>query len=117
MAGSLNCKFCISSESFVFRPGYLITEIVKNVMQIIHKDQHHRYVNVELWRVLKLYTLYSPLSDKVVGKNTAVKEINTTCYTDGWLFKFKVTDKTEVCQLMTEAKYQEFLKSDATAKQ
>ncbi|KAI5706656.1 hypothetical protein M8J75_010146 [Diaphorina citri] len=61
--------------------------------------------------------LYSPLSDKVVGKNTAVKEINTTCYTDGWLFKFKVTDKTEVCQLMTEAKYQEFLKSDATAKQ
>ncbi|KAI5707279.1 hypothetical protein M8J75_016302 [Diaphorina citri] len=72
---------------------------------------------VELWRVLKLYTLYSPLSDKVVGKNTAVKEINTTCYTDGWLFKFKVTDKTEVCQLMTEAKYQEFLKSDATAKQ
>ncbi|KAI5731052.1 hypothetical protein M8J77_003904 [Diaphorina citri] len=86
-------------------------------MQIIHKDQHHRYVNVELWRVLKLYTLYSPLSDKVLGKNTAVKEINTTCYTDGWLFKFKVTDKTEVCQLMTEAKYQEFLKSDATAKQ
>ncbi|KAI5735676.1 hypothetical protein M8J77_021235 [Diaphorina citri] len=64
--------------------------------------------------------LYSPLSGKVVEKNSAVEEtpalINTACYTDGWLFKLQVSDKNEVSQLMTEEKYQEYLKSDAAAK-
>lgn len=63
--------------------------------------------------------LYSPLSGKIVEKNVAVEEtpalINTACYTDGWLFKLQVSDKSEVSQLMTEEKYQEFLKSDGAA--
>uniref|UniRef100_A0A8D8TAD7 Glycine cleavage system H protein n=1 Tax=Cacopsylla melanoneura TaxID=428564 RepID=A0A8D8TAD7_9HEMI len=64
--------------------------------------------------------LYSPLSGKVVEKNTAVEEtpalINTACYTDGWLFKLEISDKSEVSQLMNEEKYKEFLKSDASSK-
>uniref|UniRef100_A0A224XZ82 Glycine cleavage system H protein n=1 Tax=Panstrongylus lignarius TaxID=156445 RepID=A0A224XZ82_9HEMI len=60
--------------------------------------------------------LYSPVSGKIVEKNTAVEEtpglINKACYTNGWLFKIAMTKiDTELKELMSEDKYQEYLKS------
>lgn len=60
--------------------------------------------------------LYSPISGKVVEKNTSVEEkpglINKSCYKEGWLFKVELTKPEELEKLMTEADYKEFLKSE-----
>ncbi|KAF4517789.1 hypothetical protein B566_EDAN002994 [Ephemera danica] len=61
--------------------------------------------------------LYCPVSGKVTEKNTAVEEtpglINQSCYDKGWLFKLELTKLHEVDELMDEAQYEKFLKSDA----
>lgn len=77
--------------------------------------------------------LYSPVSGRVVEKNTSVEDtpslINTSCYENGernfmkrgkianfllvgWLFKVELADEQEVTGLMNEDQYKEFLKSD-----
>lgn len=59
--------------------------------------------------------LYSPVSGTVTEKNTEVEEkpglINSSCYEKGWLFKVKLSQPDELESLMTEDKYNEFLKS------
>ncbi|XP_011314083.1 glycine cleavage system H protein, mitochondrial [Fopius arisanus] len=58
----------------------------------------------------------SPVSGKVVEKNDAVENkpglINTSCYTEGWLFKVELSLPDEITKLMNEKSYEEFLKSD-----
>ncbi|XP_063986573.1 glycine cleavage system H protein [Diachasmimorpha longicaudata] len=58
----------------------------------------------------------SPVSGKVVEKNEAVENkpglINTSCYTEGWLFKVELSRLDEIAKLMNEKSYEEFLKSD-----
>ncbi|XP_015121712.1 uncharacterized protein LOC107044368 [Diachasma alloeum] len=58
----------------------------------------------------------SPVSGKVVEKNEAVENkpglINTSCYTEGWLFKIELSTPNEIAKLMNEKSYEEFLKSD-----
>ncbi|KAF2906078.1 hypothetical protein ILUMI_00105 [Ignelater luminosus] len=60
--------------------------------------------------------LFSPVSGRVIEKNTEVEDspslINTSCYEKGWLFKVELTNKKEISALMNEAQYTEFLKSD-----
>ena len=59
---------------------------------------------------------YSPVSGKIVGVNDALKEnpsaINKSPFDDGWLIKVDLTSKSEVDKLLTEAQYNEFLKSE-----
>jgi glycine cleavage system H protein len=58
--------------------------------------------------------LYTPVSGDVTEKNREVEDspslINTSCYENGWLFKIKLAKKDELNDLMSEEKYQEFLK-------
>lgn len=60
--------------------------------------------------------IYSPVTGIVTEKNGDVENkpslINTSCYDEGWLFKLKLTKPEELEELMTEAKYEMFLKSD-----
>ncbi|XP_044761239.1 glycine cleavage system H protein, mitochondrial [Coccinella septempunctata] len=60
--------------------------------------------------------IFSPVSGKIVAKNTEVEEtpslINTSCYDKGWLFKVELSDEAEIKKLMTEEQYTEFLKAD-----
>ncbi|XP_045460028.1 glycine cleavage system H protein, mitochondrial [Harmonia axyridis] len=60
--------------------------------------------------------VFTPVSGKIVAKNSEVEEtpslINTSCYDKGWLFKVELSDEAEVQKLMTEEQYKEFLKSD-----
>ncbi|XP_057333953.1 glycine cleavage system H protein [Microplitis mediator] len=60
--------------------------------------------------------IISPITGKVIEKNTAVENkpglINTSPYKDGWLFKVQVDDVDEIKSLMDEKSYEEFLKSD-----
>lgn len=59
--------------------------------------------------------LYSPVSGKVVEKNTGVEEmpalINQSPYEKGWLFKIELSKPEEVDALFDEDGYQNHLKS------
>lgn len=59
--------------------------------------------------------LYSPVSGKVVEKNTEVEEtpalINQSPYEKGWLFKIELSKPEEVDALLDEAGYQNHLKN------
>nr|CAD7445895.1 unnamed protein product [Timema bartmani] len=60
--------------------------------------------------------LFSPVSGKVVEKNSAVEEspglINQSCYDKGWLFKLELVDASELEKLMDEKTYEDFCKTD-----
>lgn len=60
--------------------------------------------------------IYSPVSGVVTEKNLEVEQkpglINTSCYDKGWLFKLKLTNTEEIKDLMSEEKYETFLKTD-----
>lgn len=59
--------------------------------------------------------VYSPVSGTVTEKNAEVEDkpglINTSCYDQGWLYKVKLSKPDEVENLLSEEKYEEFLKS------
>ncbi|KAK9871330.1 hypothetical protein WA026_011597 [Henosepilachna vigintioctopunctata] len=59
--------------------------------------------------------IFSPVSGKIIQKNTEVEEvpslINSSCYEKGWLFKVELTNESEVDNLMTEDQYKKFLKA------
>mgnify|MGYP001392496972 CR=1 FL=1 len=60
-------------------------------------------------------SLYSPVSGTVVERNASVidkpEEINNSPYENGWLVKLKLTDSSELDDLMNESQYKEYLES------
>uniref|UniRef100_A0A1B6FJW8 Glycine cleavage system H protein n=1 Tax=Cuerna arida TaxID=1464854 RepID=A0A1B6FJW8_9HEMI len=63
--------------------------------------------------------LYSPVSGTILEKNTEVEDtpalINQSCYDKGWLFKVELSNPDELKELLDEAKYKDFLKTDQEA--
>lgn len=61
--------------------------------------------------------LFSPVSGEVVEINEALAEnpalINTDPYGDGWMIRIKVSDATEVDELMTAEEYDEYLEKES----
>ena len=57
--------------------------------------------------------IYSPVSGEVVEGNAGLDGdpalVNTSPTGDGWIFKVKLADPSEVEKLMTEAEYQAFV--------
>lgn len=53
--------------------------------------------------------IYAPLSGKIVSVNKELidnpKLINQSCYTQGWLFDIKVSQKEEIKELLTPEDY------------
>ncbi len=53
--------------------------------------------------------VYAPLSGEVVEVNEALSDkpetVNEACYSDGWLFKLKASDPSELEKLMDAAAY------------
>ena len=60
--------------------------------------------------------IYSPLEGEIIEINEKLIEdaslINKEAESDGWIFKLKIKDLTEVNNLMTLAEYEEFLKQE-----
>jgi glycine cleavage system H protein len=53
--------------------------------------------------------IYAPLSGEVVAINDALadapEQVNTSPYTDGWMFKIKVSDEAELATLLDATGY------------
>jgi len=59
--------------------------------------------------------VYAPISGEVVEANGALEDepalVNSDAEEDGWFFKLRITDPSELEGLMTEAAYKKFLAS------
>lgn len=57
--------------------------------------------------------VYTPISGEVVEINEELGEspemINENPYTDGWIAKIKLSDKSELDEMMTAEEYEEYL--------
>jgi glycine cleavage system H protein len=60
--------------------------------------------------------VYSPLSGEVVAINEELEDspelINSDAYGDGWLFKVKIEDESELDDLMSGEEYAETIEED-----
>ena len=60
--------------------------------------------------------IYAPVSGDVVEVNDGLPDepetINSSPYDDGWLIKIKLTDPSELDDLMDAESYQEFIEQD-----
>ena len=61
--------------------------------------------------------LFSPVSGEVIEVNEALADnpalVNTDPWGDGWMIRIKVTDPTEVDELMTAEEYDEFIEKES----
>jgi glycine cleavage system H protein len=61
--------------------------------------------------------LFSPVSGEVVEINEALADnpalVNTDPYGDGWMIRIRVSDPTEIDELMTAEEYEEFIEKES----
>lgn len=61
--------------------------------------------------------LFAPVSGEVIEVNEALQDrpelVNTDVYGDGWLLKIRMSDPTELDDLMSAEEYEEFLETEA----
>ena len=59
--------------------------------------------------------MYTPVAGRVTAVNAALEQkpglVNSSCYTDGWLFKLDIACDDDFNGLMTQADYDKFLKT------
>ena len=57
--------------------------------------------------------VYSPLSGEVTGINEALEDdpslVNKASFTDGWIYKIKISEESELEDLMSSSEYEKFL--------
>ena len=61
--------------------------------------------------------LFAPVSGEVVEVNEALTEkpelVNTDPYGDGWMIKVRLSDATEVDELMSAEEYEEYIETES----
>ncbi|HEY0370738.1 MAG TPA: glycine cleavage system protein GcvH [Thermoanaerobaculia bacterium] len=61
--------------------------------------------------------LFSPVSGEVVEVNEALADnpalVNTDPWGDGWMVRIRVTDPTEIDELMTAEEYDEYIEKES----
>jgi glycine cleavage system H protein len=61
--------------------------------------------------------IYAPVSGEIIAINEALNDtpelVNQDCYGDGWLYRIKVADTTELEQLLNAEDYAAQLEEDA----
>lgn len=62
--------------------------------------------------------LFSPVTGEVIEVNEALAEkpelVNTDPYGDGWMIKVRLSDATELDELMTAEDYEDYVKHEAS---
>jgi glycine cleavage system H protein len=83
----------------------------------VGKDVKKDEAYAEVESVKAVSDVYSPLSGEVTEANSAISDspekINQDPYGDGWLVKVKLSDPSEVDQLMDAAGYKKLLEDSA----
>ena len=58
--------------------------------------------------------IYTPVTGEIVDANTKLEDnpelINQSPFVDGWIFKIKIEDESELSDLMDAKNYEEYLK-------
>ncbi len=61
--------------------------------------------------------LFSPVSGEVVEINEALADnpalVNTDSYGDGWMIRIRLSDPTEIDELMTAEEYDEYIEKES----
>ncbi len=61
--------------------------------------------------------LFAPVSGEIVEVNEALSEkpelVNTDPYGDGWMVKIRLSDPTEVDELMSAEEYEEYIETES----
>jgi glycine cleavage system H protein len=96
-----------------------VTDVVYVEMAKIGKSVKAGDEATTLESVKAAFSIYAPMSGTITKTNNALEGdpglINKSPYDDGWIFALEIADPAELNHLMTEAQYQEFLKSGAAA--
>ena len=60
--------------------------------------------------------VYSPLSGEIIESNQSIVDdpsmVNTNPETEGWFFKIKIKDKSEIDKLMSKNDYEKFIQEN-----
>jgi len=60
--------------------------------------------------------VFSPLSGEVVAINEDLEDapemVNNNPYDDGWMFRIKISDDSEISELLSPEDYQEFVENE-----
>ena len=60
--------------------------------------------------------VYSPLSGEIIESNQSIvddpSKVNTNPETEGWFFKIKIKDKSEIDKLMSKNDYEKFVQEN-----
>ena len=60
--------------------------------------------------------VYSPLSGEIIESNQSIVDdpsmVNTNPETEGWFFKIKIKDKSEIDKLMSKNDYEKFVQEN-----
>tara|TARA_B110000116_G_C16678742_1_gene509670 strand:- start:298 stop:678 length:381 start_codon:yes stop_codon:yes gene_type:complete len=60
--------------------------------------------------------VYSPLSGEIIESNQSIvndpSKVNTNPETEGWFFKIKIKDKSEIDKLMSKNDYEKFIQEN-----
>ncbi len=71
----------------------------------------------EIESVKAVSELYSPVTGEVIEANQALADkpelINDSPYSDGWIMKLRLDDKSEVEKLLTAEQYSEYIEREA----
>ena len=71
----------------------------------------------EIESVKAVSDIYSPVSGEIIEINDSLEEdlsqLTDDPYTKGWIAKIKISDNSELDQLMNESAYQELCQSDS----
>ena len=96
-----------------------VTDVVYVEMAKVGKAVKAGDEATTLESVKAAFSIYAPVSGTITKTNTALDGdpglINKSPYEDGWIFALEIANPAELNSLMSEAQYQDFLKSGAAA--
>lgn len=93
-----------------------LTDIVFVELPEIGKKVEQSKTAATVESVKSVSDIYSPVSGEVVEVNEQLKDhperVNKSPYNDGWLFKIKIANKSEIDKLMSSEEYEKITKQE-----
>ena len=89
--------------------GDIVYVEVETIDETLEKDEVFGSVEA----VKTVSDLFLPLSGEIIGFNESLEDdpekVNTDPYGDGWMVKIKISDSSEIDDLLSDADYKELI--------